>query len=299
MHHFTHKMGDAFHDSQWVGRDYLGLAVKLGFAAPYLMDVILAVAAAHKSTTLQGATQDFYRREATRLQTRALAQFNAIQPDIEEKDSLSIFIFSSLLGQHVLFDTFSSQTDFPTVLDRFVHCLGLHRGIRTIVTRSHPSILAQLREHQGPDSVMAQEMGPPYVTSDRGDDCAALTELIQRSDLGPMETEVYSRAVDTLQQMFDNQRNLHLSSYRRVRVVQEWPVRVSVDYVNLLAQRRPEALIILAYYAMLLYNARFYWSVVGAGCFLIESITAHLGSYWAEWLDAPNKMLESSDQYDT
>ena len=289
-------MGDMYWDNRPLANDYLHLTVKLGFHCPYLMDEVLALAAAHKSTMLQGASQYSYRREATQLQTRAVAQFNATDPVTHERDPLSIFFFSSLLGQHVLYDTFSSEIDLPSMLDQFVHCLGLHRGIRTIVSRSFPSILAQLREHQGPDSVMERELLPLDLMGDPGDECATLTRMLRQYDFEPSVAEVYRQAVDALQRMFDTQRDF-LS--RRHIVVQEWPVRVSQGYVGLLAQRRPEALVILAYYGLLLHYARHYWAVAGAGRFLIQSITTHLGSYWYEWLEMPNRMLEALETFGT
>lgn len=296
--HFQSLMGDMFYDSEALASKYSSLIAKLGFTSPYLMDEILGLAAAHKSTTVQEASsREFYREEATRLQTRALSQFNAIPSGSEKQHSLSAFLFSTLLGQHVLFDTFSSQSDFSTVLDRFVHCLGLHRGIRTIVAESYSSIIAQIEELDGPDSAMAQAMGGRSEpgSQNRGDECAALRELLQISDLSQTEAEAYSRAVDSLQHVFDAQRGCSESSHQRFGVVQGWPVRVPAEYVHLLTQRKPEALIILAYYGMLLHGVRYSWSVAGAGRFLIEGITAYLGSYWAEWLDAPNRMLEMPD----
>ncbi|KAI9899739.1 hypothetical protein N3K66_006200 [Trichothecium roseum] len=281
-------MKDAFYNSEALNITYSKLIVTLGYSSPYLMDEIIGLAAAHRSTTVQDdSSRDFYRQEATRLQTRALAQFNAIQP-IEKQHALSVFMFSTLLGQHVLFDTFSSGSDFSSVLDRFVDCLSLHRGIRTIVSELYPSIIAQLEELDGPDSAMAREMGVGARTMDGGDDCSPLVDMLRQSNLSSTEAEAYDHAVDALQQMFNNQRG---SSHQRYTVVQAWPVRVSVDYVHLLAQRRPESLIILAFYGILLHKARESWTVAGAGRFLVESITSHLGSYWAGWLKIPNKML--------
>lgn len=294
-HHYLYHMSNMFYGGESLAAEHRELSVKLALASQYLMDEILALAAAHKSTLVDGSSRSFYRRESMELQTRALDRFNSDSPDIGGDNALSIFIFSSCLGQHVLFDAFSDLTDLPTVLDRFVGCLKLHRGIRTIVGSSFHLILAQLREQHSPNLAMGHEMLAMSTTDKPGDECSALVTLIQETDLRPVEEKAYEHAVAALQKMFDNLRNADASSHIERSAVQEWPVRVSVDYVNLLAQRRPEALIILAYYAMLLHKARSYWAVAGAGRFLIQSITAHLGPYWAEWLDMPNKMLEDSE----
>ncbi|KAI0863838.1 hypothetical protein F4860DRAFT_501783 [Xylaria cubensis] len=66
---------------------------------------------------------------------------------------------------------------------------------------------------------------------------------------------------------------------------------VPTDFVKLVEQRRPEALIITAYYGVLIHNARDFWVFGDAGAFIIRSITRYLGSCWDEWLAWPNEVL--------
>lgn len=51
-------------------------SVSAAFIVAYLMDALIAVAAAHKST-LPEEDRNFYQTEATRLLTRSLTKFNA------------------------------------------------------------------------------------------------------------------------------------------------------------------------------------------------------------------------------
>jgi hypothetical protein len=274
----------------------LQLAVREAFKSPFLMDELLALAAAHKSTLLDDERRDWHRTEATRLQTRALTQFNVAHPDVSDDNCLAVFLFSALLGQHVLFDTFSSLQDLPGVLDKLVQCLGLHRGIAIIAGQSWP----MLQDHIMPPHLAAMpeihRRTVPETSSPPGDECADLTRLLDRSELSASSDRACRTAVEVLQPMFDAQRVTCTQSCadRRLIVVQEWPVRIPSDYISLLSQRRPEAMVILAYYAVLLHHARDYWVVGDAGKFLIRSISEHLGAYWAEWLVWPNHMLETS-----
>ncbi len=128
-----------------------------------------------------------------------------------------------------------------------------------------------------------------------GAECAGLMELLGRSELSQSASQACRSAVADLQHMLDSQRAAApVSGNRRIVAVQEWPVRVPKDYINLVAQRRPEALAILAYYSVLLHRARDYWVVGDAGEFLIRSITDYLGAYWADWLEWPNAMLNEN-----
>jgi hypothetical protein len=262
-------------------------AITEAMSTPFLMDEVLAFAAAHRST-LSGEHRDFYCTEATRLQTRALSEFTTAKPEVSEHNCLAIFTFATFLGQHTLFDAFSSHQNSAEVLDKFVQSLVLHAGIRTIASSSWPMI-----------QKMQPELDPtshkPGISQalDRGDECALLAELLDNSSLEKSTLDACRKDVDLLQDMFDTQRPTHLHGSRRFLVAQEWLVRVSAEYVELVNQRRPEALVILSYYAVLLHRAKDYWVINDGGSFLIRSITNALGAYWASWLRWPNQMLQA------
>jgi hypothetical protein len=59
----------------------------------------------------------------------------------------------------------------------------------------------------------------------------------------------------------------------------------------LLSRRKPEALIILAHYAVLLHRRRRVWLVGNVGWILIQEISKFLGTFWKTWLDWPNEVI--------
>ena len=61
-----------------------------------------------------------------------------------------------------------------------------------------------------------------------------------------------------------------------------WPVVVPDGFVDMLVNRRPEALVLLAHFAALLHSCRDLWIVGDGGRFMVESISQYLGSEWAE-----------------
>ncbi|OTA61479.1 hypothetical protein K449DRAFT_330914 [Hypoxylon sp. EC38] len=258
--------------------------IQEAFRTPYLMDELLALSAAHKSTLAEDRSS-LFQTEATRLQTRALAQFNAANTDISDENYLAMFLFSVFLGHHVLFDTFSCLDNLSTVLDKFVQCLSLHRGICAIASQSWSNIESQIYPNIPIDSTPTE---PSQFR--QSDECAGLVELIQSGELSSSASQACRGAIDALQHIFDKERSRELPATRRITVIQEWPVRISTTYIELLDQRRPEALVILAHYAVLLHRARDYWAVGDAGSFLIRSIARHLGSYWDKWLQWPKQV---------
>ena len=248
---------------------------------PYLMDELLALAAAHKST-LPGERRDLYRTESTRLQTRALAGFRQEQAMAVERP-LATFTFSAMLGQHVLFDAFSDATDLPAALDKFAQCVRLHHGIRTIAGQHWEKIRETLPSNQ------LYRATNSIVTT--GTECDEICGHLRRSNICKETLETYEATVKILQYMFDTIRSW---PDRRIVVAQEWSVRVSWDYILLVQQRRPEAMVILAYYAVLLHYGRDYWAIGDSGKFLIQSISSHLGDYWSDWLRWPNQVVNDT-----
>ncbi|KAI1290968.1 hypothetical protein F5Y03DRAFT_388680 [Xylaria venustula] len=84
------------------------------------------------------------------------------------------------------------------------------------------------------------------------------------------------------------------TGFGAVTRVLRWVVTVRPEFVELIEQRRPEALIIIAHFGVLLHDARDCWIFGDAGAYIIRSITGFLGSYWAEWLAWPNEMLDEA-----
>ena len=280
------------------------MALQEAFRTPFLMDELLAVSAAHRSTLTNQISRpnSDYRTEATHLQTRALASYSA---SVAHKGpSLAAFLFSTFLGVHVSFDTFS-QLDTGTghnlaaFLDRLVQCLGIHRGIAAVAGHSWPALMAELRDRLGSDAEHFSANADPGVAP--GTECADLLARLADgegdSEMSKTSREGCREAVAALQRAFDAQRVLEgrgrqVSEYQRFIVIQEWLVRVSADYINLLARRQPEALVILAYYSVMLHHVRGHWIVQDVGKSLVRSISSHLGGYWAAWLEWPNHMID-------
>jgi Zn(2)-Cys(6) binuclear cluster domain-containing protein len=254
----------------------LSLVHSEAFRCGYLMDALLGLAAAHKSTMLEAMDKGSYLTEATRLQTRAIQRFEKEHRDgtTDTADGrAAAFLFSSVLSQHVIFDVFSLPGGLSDILDRFVHCIHLHQGIRHTASLSQGKI-----DHH------SRDRWPVTGECPRGPECDGLLKLVRDQGADETTTNIYLTAVDILQWLFDEMKG---PASRRMSGVHEWPVRISLEYVDLLRQRRPEALAIMAYYAVIVHRAHEYWAVAGSGRPLVLSISSYLGEYWADWLRWP------------
>ncbi|KAF2963425.1 hypothetical protein GQX73_g10150 [Xylaria multiplex] len=287
-------LGDSIYDSA-TADGYMGMTVREAVQAPYLMDQVLAISAANMSVKRPHQAR-FYREEATYLQTRGLVSFNAAQAsasEVTDNSALAGFVFAALLSQQVLFDTFSTRTDFPTLLGRLVAALRICGGVRVMCGKSWPYIMTQYRQQVGinfphefiPDS------GPDTIFTMK---LAHLQTLLENANLHPSILGPCKAALASLHDLSYAPERHKFSAFRTTRLL-HWAVIVPSDFINLLEERRPEALIIIAYYALLIHDTRDYWLSGDAGAFIIRSITKFLGKYWSEWLTWPNEVLDSLD----
>lgn len=282
MHHFLTQTTKSIIFGEQDVQKSREIIMKAALSAPYLMQEILALAALHLSVLLPDQ-KEFYHHQASGLQTRALSIFNNSHLEVDASNCIPIVLFSSLLAMHSLCDVVSTpEDDFSNFLNSFIRCLDLHRGIRAITSHSWHF----LRQSELKDVFEAGEI--MHCTDDLvGKECDDLRALLSAADLGQASMRACQSAIDHLQKTFDTERIWG----GRNNTFTTWPVLVPTEYMDLLMKRSPEALVILAHYAVVLHNHRGDWYIGEGGKHLIISISRHLGSYWDAWMAWPNSVL--------
>ncbi|KAF9878776.1 Upc2 protein [Colletotrichum karsti] len=265
------------------------MVMEAGLSAPYLMDIQLAHAAMHLAETNPDRA-DFYRHQATQLQTRGLMLFNEAKEEVSDETCIPMFLFSSTVGNQVLCETLrNNRDDFNAFLDQFAWYLTIHRGVSAVTGKSW-SVIRQSGAKGFIDFLEARQ---PHAQVPEMD---ILHRMLDQADLGPASLEACRAAAEVLRHAYAIYRSISERSTHQSSSVMAFGVRITTGFIDVLKQRRPEALVILAYYAVLLHWCRDYWVFCDAGQFMIRSISAHLGDYWSEWLAFPNSVLEGHQQ---
>jgi hypothetical protein len=268
----------------------IDLALDWSSEAPYALDQLLAISADHLAMAQVESSAESaasWRRIATELQTRALTHFNSDGQDTANHESRFVprFLFSSLLSLHMLYDTLTQyRATFHVFIERFCNSVCLHRGVKST---SSPGYQTLIRSPLAPFFLGVRDAAE---LGDKGDECAPLITLIENSDLSPSAVEACSTAAHTLQWAFNVHRNLPKSV--NVQAASAFPVVLSDNYIEPVRKHRPEALLVLAYYGVLLHRCRHVWLFGDSGAFLIHLIADHLGSYWKDALRWPLEELE-------
>lgn len=258
------------------------------FAAPFLMNEILGFAALHLSI-VRPLQQSFYRHHAAGLQTHALTEFNGANMDVTPETCLPMFLFSSILALHMLSENLLFRTGgFDTFLNEFVQSLRLHRGVRAVTAQSWPLLL------ESPLKSLLEAEGNALTSSQGGSggECAALMDLLDSSDSMHMSVRnTYRETIKHLQSAFDGSHQ-HPSRFSAVGPVISWPVIIPPRYIDLLEERTPEALIILAYFGALLHLHREMWIFGDSGVYIITSVKDYLGPDWEIWFRWPSELVQ-------
>ena len=251
----------------------------------------LAISAFHLSIK-HPSKSDLYLTESTTPQAKALALFSSCTLTVNQDNIIPAFLFSAILGLHFFCDTFSTPSpDLSTFLDRLVQSIRLLRGVRTLIGNSWEFI------KNSDIKVLLQSDEGPVV--DRDDEIThALKDLrstfSQSHTLAAFDSKVYCEAITGLIRVYNAQSPDSTSNrLPNMKIVTEWPITISVEYTELLNERRPEALVVMAYFSILLHEMRSYWAVGYAGRFLLAVVDEYLGEQWAEWLVVPRGMVAS------
>ncbi|KAI0965929.1 hypothetical protein F5Y03DRAFT_375877 [Xylaria venustula] len=288
LHHVENDMmKEDFFAGKENAEELLQMVITSALGAPYLMDALLAFAALHLSVfTSNPDMQHHYRHQAVQLQTRALALYNTACPEITDETCIALLLYSSFIGMHMLHDTVTSRLDFLELLDGFIQFAGLFHGVRLVV--NHAWHILRKSELSSIVNLIdaADRVEPPSESI-----CDHLSSLLAtaKNRLRPSSLQACHDSVKSLRWIF-NQRVVLPTPVGR-DVVLAWPVRISTEYLQLLRERLPEALVIMAYWAILLHYERDFWVFGQAGQLVIEAISNYLGSAWDKWMAIPKQII--------
>lgn len=291
MYFWTSGLYKSFLISQSATKTYADVCFSQGLQHPFLMRQILATSALSISL-VRPDRKEYYHQHAVQLQSEALAGFNSVLKDLNEANIVAAFLVSSLIGLHSFCETFSFRDgDFNNTLDAFIGCINLLRGVRSLIGGWWPYLLST-------DLNPILQLATDQRLKGKEHSCQldTLRELIQTADIGLPSKKAYGETIEELERVYASQTEVKdPEAGESANMIFAWLVLTPKEYVELLEQRRPEALIILAYYAVVLHQRRRFWAINDAGQFLIKGISAHLGKHWDQWLAMPNSISQAGD----
>lgn len=288
LHHFTTETCFTLSNQEQSHRLWQVAVPHEAFRYDFLMRGILAVAALHLAH-LRPERQDEYRQVAIQHQHLALNSFRLIMSKMTQSNCHAFFALSSLIVVFAFASPRATESlPFTEHSQEPPEWLPLIRGVHSILMSVWPWIkngnLGGLLQ-DGIEQLNSQELSE--AAEDQFNQLSRLCE----SALGePDVLDAYRIAVQEL-------RNCCAKLYAKrpmeceVSIALVWPVVIPQKFITMLNSRRPEALIILAHYCVILNHLDGYWWKRGWTAHLMDNIYRELDEPWHCWIQWPMSMI--------
>ncbi|KAL3428156.1 sterol uptake control protein 2 [Phlyctema vagabunda] len=280
------------------------VVVQLAFKNPFLMHELLALAGLHMAH-MKPQLEHEYHVAATAHHDMALNLFKPELATLSRKNCDACFAFSSL----VTFHTWASQnaTTARNIFFRnqasedqesqHLQWMKLHRGNRAIISAVWPwiedgALAAFFRPWKG-----LSEDGPMPLLPDEERHLDAVAQAWQASSHSEQVKKILDDSLKALRRV-TSLAGTHETISRHAATM-AWMTLVPEEFVRLVEDRVPEALIILASYCVLLKQLQYLWWCQGIAESLLKVLTDFLGGEdgpWAEHLRWPSEQVYGMHQ---
>ncbi|KAJ5638453.1 hypothetical protein N7528_000843 [Penicillium herquei] len=254
------------------------------FTVPYLSNQLLAFTALH-SSVINPIRKPEFHSHSIQLRGYALALFRE-ESNVGVKNFLPVFLFTSIHALHVFAERMIfRQDDFANFLSDFLDILHLHQKVREVTNRTWSLLL------KSPLKPLLDSEASAFMHESSQDGCSQLIELINSASIDSSAKIIYLQAIRCLRMTTDGSQQ-NYTEESRIGSVIAWLVMIPSGFINLLAERRPEALIVLAHFGALLHLYRGFWVFGDSGKYVIDSVSSYLGCAWDDWLRWPKRISQ-------
>lgn len=262
-------------------------APKFGFSSPFVLHGILSLAALHLAY-LKPEKHAQYVLQAEFHHNLALQMVSAILPAIDEENAPAVYLFSTITS--IISCAKPRQpNDFWVIGDRDIEWLSLFRGTRWIIASAE-------------NTIKSGALAPIFMNGSRRSsarNARATDRLTYLDDLRNLlrdhvtdvhELDVYFGAIEDLSKSFATVEEEGPQNCQTADVF-VWLLQISDEYLQLLRQRKPEALVIFSYFCVITHLLESMWWMKGLSIHLIRGIYYFLDEEYRCWLQWPMEQL--------
>jgi hypothetical protein len=256
---------------------------QLAFSNRFLLHAILAIAALHLSRFRKDAVEtNYYMTKALHHHGIALRKATLLMQEFDIKTGPALYLFSTLCFSFT-FGLGPQDGDFLLFgRNGVADWLAQLRGMRFLL-ETNPEIL----HHEVLSPLIEISIRNMAHTNSGVEHLPELRDQILR--VGPPEEElkIYSTALDQLSERFDVVTGCSRASEIFPQQVYLWLYTLEDDYVRLLQEGKPIALVILSYFCILLNRLGSVWWNRGWAEHLLSEIHAALNQEYRIWMRRP------------
>ncbi|KUJ06426.1 uncharacterized protein LY89DRAFT_603329 [Mollisia scopiformis] len=283
LHHYSTTLYLSLADNRTPRVWKVGM-LQMGLEYPFLLSGIQAVSALHLASLLPNRKDEFYSLALSR-ESAALPSFRAtlINPKPETIDA--IFAFAGSIVYYVMAspEHFAGEKidrcRIPTKNDDHPHWFQTMRGLMGLLM-NHWNELLKGQFHDLLDSLPP---GSDLAIDPPEDEHFGKLEGLFPNSTDDRKVEICREALKELRDTsaFSNES----SGIRSIKSsIHMWAGRVSQEYMELVYERDPRALVILAHFCVLLKRNNHHWYSKGLGTGMLDNVRHALGEEWQPWI---------------
>jgi hypothetical protein len=257
---------------------------QLGLEYPFVINGFLSISALHLASMVPQRSQE--------LQILALAQSSLAMPSFrslikspnsENIHALWIFSGAIVFYTMALPDMFD-RCRLPCRNDKRPHWFQITRGFMDFLGNNW----LELKEGPLGALIHGRYNDRDYAPENPNDEqFAKLQEMFSpnkssSTQLSERSVEIYTATLEDLRQVAGR---FYLPSVINDSPLRYWAGSLRDEFAELLYDRDPRALVILAYYCVLLKRANHFWYLRDLGSGLLENIRKALPKEWLPWIE--------------
>ncbi|KAK5283457.1 hypothetical protein LTR40_001714 [Exophiala xenobiotica] len=294
MHHFTTVVAPDLANAQTP--EGLALwqvhAVRLGLKHHFLLRGILAVAAFHLGFVHPDRKGE-YDLIGTTHQSIGLADFQDTLAHVDESNCHALFAFSCLL---IVLAFASSTKDKPRDFNTDVlHWFYLLRGAN-IVLNMHSETIRSSFLKPLLDEMSHSETTAAYTLPDT-DQITKLFRICNSTEHDKETAHALDLSIHSLLSTFIQASVLRARGDGTILTTFVWPINLPPKFLDLLGEKQPAAMVVLAHYCVLIHWAEAKdtndtWFINGWAKYILESVQESVPEAWQEHLQWPVMNVE-------
>ncbi|KAL4896138.1 hypothetical protein BDV59DRAFT_128400 [Aspergillus ambiguus] len=295
LHHYTTSTCYTLSRAPAVQAIWRDEAPRVGFTMPFVLHALLAISALHLARLNPSRQAECVARAQMHHEV-AVHTVAPVVPFLAADNYVALFLFSSLTCIYSCSKP-QGEDDFLVLFERgrISDWVRLFRGNKAIISCVENDLrtgaLRALFVNGGylaasRRGANALEQGRLYVWE--------LRRMICDSALGPSQLSVYLETLDELSRTLaivmkpGEQHRLDTAD------VFAWLLEVSDEYLDLLRQEAPIALIIFAYFCVSLRQIEWMWWMEGLSGRLMSELGSVLDEKYSGWLQWPQQQIHQS-----
>ncbi|RMZ90040.1 hypothetical protein DV736_g2744, partial [Chaetothyriales sp. CBS 134916] len=263
--------------------------VQLGFKHDFLLRGLLAVAAFEMCQSHPDQKAE-YEVLASHHQSLALASYRETLQDVNASNSHAVFAFSCVLIVMAFASSTKEQpSDFNSDILQWFYLL---RGANMVLNMHADTIRCSFLEPLITEMDTVKTT-PTYTIPDTDQ----ISDLFRICGIPNHEREVaqtYSLAIHSLLSTFTQVSVCRNSNESPVLASFVWPITLPPQFLDLLSEKQPEALVILAYYCVVIYWGELdnTWFLRGWASYMLETIKQSVPENWRDHLKWPDEIIK-------